>query len=148
MVIPAGYKQCKKCKNQFKKWSTKDTANYCPSCNTSRLKKHETSEISPKTKIKKETKERMKKQEKKDAINLKYWEKQEKIKDPDYELIQDRIKKPHPKHGFKKPRAFEDAKNKTPFIGRNGKWIKHSKKKIPKQQEAEKNEMERIQREE
>ncbi len=132
MVIPSGYKHCKRCKNQFKKWSSKDTANYCPNCNTSRLKRQETSELSPKTRFPTKTKEREKKQEKKITLNKKYWEAQEKRKDPDYLLLNEEKKEKHPLWGFKTPRAFEDAKNKTPYINKSGKWVKHSKRKIPK----------------
>ena len=99
---------------------------------TSRLKRQETSELSPKTRFPTKTKERKKKQEKKITLNKKYWEAQEKRKDPDYPLLKEEKKEKHPLLGFKTPRAFEDAKNKTPYINKSGKWVKHSKRKIPK----------------
>ena len=133
MVIPSGYKQCKRCKTQFKKWSSRDTASYCPSCNTSRLKRQETkARIKFYYGSKEKDEELKKKRERKAAENKKYWEEQEKRKDPDYLLLKEKKKKLHPLWGFKKPRTFEDAKNKTPYINRKGKWVKHSKRDIPK----------------
>ena len=100
MTIPAGYRQCKACDKQFKKWSTKDTANYCPSCNQSRLTRHETIDaVSDRLRISypEEYQKRVQKQERKTAENKEYWEEQEKRKDPDYLSDKGRKKKYFPK---------------------------------------------------
>lgn len=111
MVIPAGYRQCKTCNKQFKKWSTKDTANYCPSCNSSRLTKHE-SKVRPHSTWgfhgSKEKDEIIKKtQERKNITNKRYWAEQKKRKDPDY--IPKKKGRNHPNYFLnKKPVSFDD----------------------------------------
>ena len=114
MTIPAGYRQCKACDKQFKKWSTKDTANYCPSCNQSRLTRHETVDVvNDRLRISypEEYQKRVKKQERKTAENKEYWEEQEKRKDPDYPSMKERNKK---HYTGTIPKSFEDARNKKP----------------------------------
>lgn len=111
MVIPSGYRQCKTCNKQFKKWSTKDTANYCPSCNSSRLTRHEVKVRLNWHDGSKERDEKLKKiQERRSAANKRYWEEQEKRKDPDYiSKKKDRNqRKKSNYHLNKKPVSFDD----------------------------------------
>jgi len=112
MTIPAGYRQCKACDKQFKKWSTKDTANYCPSCSPSRLTRHEAKAVIKYYDGSKEKDEELKKkQERKTAENKEYWEEQEKRKDPDYPSMKERNKKHYTRTI---PKSFEDARSKKP----------------------------------
>ena len=74
MTIPAGYRLCKACNKQFKKWSSKDTANYCPSCVSSRLTRQQAKVQLRYYDGSKEKDEKLrKKQERKTAEDKKYW---------------------------------------------------------------------------
>ena len=98
MTIPAGYRLCKACNKQFKKWSSKDTANYCPSCVSSRLTRQQAKVQLRYYDGSKEKDEKLrKKQERKTAEDKEYWEEQEKRKDPDYLSDKGRKKKYFPK---------------------------------------------------
>ena len=98
MTIPAGYRLCKACNKQFKKWSSKDTANYCPSCVSSRLTRQQAKVQLRYYDGSKEKDEKLrKKQERKTAEDNEYWEEQEKRKDPDYLSDKGRKKKYFPK---------------------------------------------------